>query len=266
MQGYGWMAAFPLNRLIVRLPERFTYRVGDYPETIYWAHNQELCKGIGLDLTPYLGQEVSVRLYKLLGELPEFMAPQRPSGRAIILRQGDKIIGSWLDTGRSGRVCSLDGKSWETVTGSSFETWVAGLLQRDDPALSCLAELTPEEMVQAYYEAVDSHSVAATWPYLSIRLLWQSMFTNMDNSLLFIPQEATEDGLRNIISAKVLKVERGQFTIDAPPAGTVGLEVTVDLRYQQVIVLDNGPNTLFFYLREEMPGTGWRIISWGTGP
>lgn len=264
---YGWTAAFPLNRLTVRLPEQFTYQVGSYPEAVYWAYNHELSKSIGLDLTPYLGQEVTVRLYKIVEELPEFMTPQRPWGRAIILRQGDRIIGAWLDAGRSSWACSLQGKSWDMVTSRSFEAWVAGLLQKDDPELTRLAALTPEEVVRAYYAAVDSHDAAASRLYRSIKSLWQDMFINMDNSLLFNPLDATEQGLGNIISAEVQKVERTQFAPgEGPPEGTVGLAVTVDLRFKQVISLGNGPQTLFFYLREEIPGTGWRIISWGTGP
>lgn len=267
LQRYGWTAAFPLSRLTVQLPEQFAYRVGGYPVAIYWAYNQELGKSIGLDLTPYLGQEVTVRIYKIVEELPEFMTPQRPWGRAVILRRGDKIIGAWLDAGRSGWACSLQGKSWETVTGRSFEAWVADLLQRDDSELTRLAALTPEEVVRAYYAAVDSHDAAASRLYRSIKSLWQDMFINMDNSLLFNSLEATEQGLGNIISAEVQKVERTQFTPgEGPPEGTVGLQVMVDLRFKQIISLGNGPQPLSFYLREEILGTGWRIISWGTGP
>lgn len=267
LQRYGWTAAFPLNRLTMRLPQQFTYCVGQYPEAIYWAYHNELVKSIGLDLTPYLGQQFSVRIYKLLEELPEFMAPQRRSGRAVIVRQGDKIVGAWLDAGRSGWACSLLSKPWETATGQSFETWVADLLQEDAPDLARLASLTPEEVVRAYYAAVDSHDVAASRLYRSVRSLLQGMFRNMDNSLLHNPVEVAGQELDNIISAKVLKVERTEFPPGEGPAeGTVGLQVLVDLQFKQVISLGNGPNPLSFYLREEVPGTGWRIISWGTGP
>lgn len=141
------------------------------------------------------------------------------------------------------------------------------LLDRDDPELDRLVGLTPEQVVRAYYAAVDNHDAAESRLYRSIKPLLQDMFINMDNSLLYNPVEATEQGLANIISASMQRVEQTQFPPgEGPPEGTVGLEVLVDLQFKQVRSLDSGPNPLSFYLREEVPGTGWRITSWGTGP
>ena len=264
LRRYNWTATFLINSWDECLPQKLSYRLGDYPTNLYWAYNNELAKDIGLDIEPYLGQEVSIRLYKIAEDMPDFMNPQRANGRATIIRSGEKIIGAWLDVGRhSGQSCSLSSKSWERASGQTWEEWIANTLERDDPELTRIAALTPEQVVSEYYAALDQHGLEGTLRFRTIWSLRSYLSSNMDDTLIYIPKLSDTFGYDNILAAKLLHIEP-YSPADAIP-GKVCFAVTVDLRVKEIITHDDGPATFFIFLEEEIPGTGWRIASINTG-
>ncbi|MBC7106776.1 MAG: DUF4830 domain-containing protein, partial [Firmicutes bacterium] len=154
LRGHGWTPLFKIASRTVRLPAQFLHRAGDFPEAIYWAYNNELNRDLGLDLTPYLGRDVEVNLYKVLEPLPEFMHPRRRAGRAVVVKSGGQIVGAWLDAGRHyGFACSLKGRRLEAITGRTFEEWVAGIIDYEDETERQLAAMPPEEIIRTYFGA-----------------------------------------------------------------------------------------------------------------
>ncbi len=273
LKEYGWTPFFLINTFEISLPEKFEHTPGTFPTVLYWAYNNELSKAIELDLSPYLGEDVDVRLYKIAELLPEFIhGPRRGSGRAVIVHYGEEVVGAWLDMGRHyAFACSLNGRTMEAVTQKQWEEWIPGVINPEDPVEQRLAELTPEEIIHEYYAALDRGDHAAAYACLSRRNLSSYLFSNMDNDLLY--NQSYEDnflgssGLSNITAAEVLKIERWEDLEEMHyPPGTQVYEVNVNLEVKIPVTYESGPQTRFISLSKETPATGWRIDAIGTGP
>lgn len=263
---YGWTPFLRINTLTVDLPLAFVHQPGEYPEVLYWAYNNELNRDIGLDLTPYLGRAVEVNLYKVVEFLPEFMRPRREAGRAVVVRHQGEIVGAWLDAGRHyAFACSLTGCPMEEVTGRTWEEWIAGLIDPADPFERELATLTPEEVIEAWFDALGRGDGRMYYALETRRNQAQRLFSNMDNHSLYNPGWDNEY-LRNVTSAGVLNIqplERSGFS-DSP--GTLHYGVNVDLQVKEPVTHGSGPQTRFVTLVRETPETSWRIDGCGTGP
>lgn len=268
---YGWTPLFLINSFTVTLPRAWTHHAGEYPEVLYWAYNNELNKDVGLDLTPYLGKKVEVFLYKTEEPLPEFMHPRREMGRAVVVREGEKIIGAWLDAGRHHAfACSLKGRRMEDVTGKTWEEWIPAFIDPSDPLEKRLSGLSPEDVIRTYFEAIAEGDYRLAHACETRRLQVRRLFANMDNNTLHNPdfEDDEADGFSNIIGAEVLSIEtlpRGSFGRNDPPGARL-YQVEVDLKVRQPVTYDSGPQPRFILMVRETPATGWRIESVGTGP
>ncbi|WP_051276212.1 DUF4829 domain-containing protein [Desulfovirgula thermocuniculi] len=269
LKQHGWTALAKINSGTVKLPERLLHRAGEFPVVLYWAYNNELSRDVGLDLSPYLGQEVEVSLYKVAEPLPEFMGPRRWAGRAVVVKSGGRIIGSWLDAGRHyGFACSLKGRRLEEVTGKTFAQWAAGFADPGDERERKLATLSLEEVIRVYYDAVNRGDHSLAYACLTRESLTGYLFANMDNNWLYNGsyEEASPDGIGNVRRATVLSVkEMNVFSGERDPE-TRNFAVEVDLQFKKLITMDSGRHTLFFTLKKEPPLGGWRIAGIGTGP
>ncbi|NPV71722.1 MAG: DUF4829 domain-containing protein [Firmicutes bacterium] len=263
---YGWTPFFLISELEVTLPGEFLHRPGEFPSVLYWAYNNELNKDIGLDLAPYLGRNVDVRLYKIAELLPEFMKPRRECGRAVIVLSEGRVIGAWLDAGRHHAfACSLSGRRFEDITGKTWAGWVPGVIDADDAVERELASLTPEEVIRRYYEAIDRGDYPAALTCLTREHLLMYLFSNMDNRGLYNPGfDQGMLGLLNTTAARVEGVKKMEGT--SVPEGCVMYQVVVDLTVEQPITHGSGLQPRFVSLRRETPDTGWRIDGIGTGP
>ena len=85
--------------------------------------------------------------------LPEQMGANRDSGRAVVVRAEGKIVGVWLNPGT--RCWSLKGRTLEEVTGKSFDDWVTRLIDPTDPMEQRLSKMSPEEIIETYFSAID---------------------------------------------------------------------------------------------------------------
>ena len=263
---YGLTPAFLINQLQVKLPVDLLHRAGEYPATLYWAYNNELSKAINLNLEKALDQQVDVRLYKIVELLPDYLSPRCHTGRAVIVHYADEIVGAWLDAGRhDGFACSLDGKTLEEVTNKSWDQWIVSHIDYDDPLEKELALKSPEEIIQTYYEAINNKDDSRAYACLSRKHLSSYLFSNMDNYYLMNPGYEINDGVGNITSASVVKIE--PYSLDSEQyEELLFYQVTVDLEVKEPITFESGRQTRFIYLKQESPSTGWRILSIGTGP
>lgn len=243
LRQFGWTAAFRINTLEVTLPSQFRHAPGEYPVVLYWAYNNELNRDAGLDLTPVLGRTVEVRLYKVAEPLPEFMHPRREAGRAIVVRYRGEIVGAWLDAGSCGFACSLRGRRFEEAAGKTWEEWIAGLVDPDDPLERELARLSPEGVIRAYFEAVDRGDFARAHACESRRLLTSYLFCDMDGRYLYNPgyRDHGVGGLANITAARVLAIERLEGPEALCPPGTLLYMVSVDLQVKELVCFESGP-------------------------
>lgn len=186
-------------------------RPGDFPEVLYWAWNNELNKDIGLDLTPYLGKTVEARLYKTVENLPEIVGPNRSSGRVVVVGSEGKIVGAWLALGRHFCfACSLKGRTLEDVTGKSIGEWLTTLVDPSDPVERRLSAMTPEQILETYYSAIDRKDYATAHACESRSHLLVYIASNMDDRRFYNDGFGEErgDGLANFLSVKLVEIER----------------------------------------------------------
>lgn len=266
---FGWTPAFCINSFHLALPGELKHRPGEFPTVLYWAYNNELNEDIGLDLRPFLGQAVEVRIYKVIQPLPDFMAPRREAGRAVVVRRDSEIVGAWLDVGRHDAfACSLRGRRLEDITDGSWDDWVAAVIDERDPVEQRLAALTPEEMIKQYYAAIDRDDLKAAHACESRSALRRALFANMDNYHLYNPgyRDSDGDGIGVIESARVLSIRRREDLEEGREGKVREYEVRLDLQVRRSMTYDSGVQTRFINLRRETLNTGWRIEGCGTGP
>lgn len=271
LQEYGWEPSFLISRTTAELPPAWIHRPGDFPEVIYWAWNNELSKDIGLDLTPYLGKTVEARLYKTVENLPEIVGPNRSNGRAVVVRYEGKIIGAWLALGRHFCfACSLKGRTLEDVTGKSLDEWLTTLIDPNDPVERRLSTMTPEQVLETYYAAIDQKDYATAHACESRSSLLVYIASNMDDRRLYNDGFGEErgKGLANFLSVKLVEIERDEeFEREEIGYGDARCyRVVVDQRRRVVAGGLEGLCPYFVVMKQETPETGWRIYGIGTGP
>ncbi|MGO0123016.1 DUF4829 domain-containing protein [Desulfothermobacter acidiphilus] len=220
-----------------------------------------------MDLTPYLGREMEVTLYKVKEPLPPFAEPQRWSGRAVLVKAEGRVVGAWLDTGPGyGFACSLKGRRLEEIAGKSFGDWVASFTDYNDPVELRLARMTPEEVIRTYWEAVNRGDYRLARACETQKRLLGYIFMDMDKNWIYsasLTQAASADWAQTVRSVRVLSVREMEGTTDGKKKEYM---VEVDLRVRRADALQDGRRPLFFTMERENERSGWRIAGIGTGP
>lgn len=163
--------------------------------------------------------------------------------------------------------CSLKGSTLEDVTGKPFDSWVASLIDPTDPLEHRLSKMSPEEIIETYYSAIDRKDYALAHACECRSHLISYLASNMDNKRLYNDGfgEESGGGLGNFISVKLLRVtrmeefERDEIGFGDKRCYSVGVE-------QQRIISAGNAGSYFVTMKEETPATGWRIYGIGTGP
>ncbi len=260
LQKYGWTALYTISSQDLALPGSLIHHPGEYPTAVYWAYHNELCRDIALDLRPYLGKKVTARQYKVAEPLPGFAGSRRDDGRAVVIRDGDQIIGSWIYA--YGFIAgSLKGHSWQEVAGT-WDEWIGGLIDPNDPKEKELARLSPEELIRTYYDGVNRHDQLTVLQCQSRRALSNFLFDDLPPTNLYKQGFPAPSG--SIVSARVLELR--PVDTSGRSQRTKAFEVRVDLKVKENVASGNGPSTRFLNLVQETPTTGWRLDSQGTGP
>jgi len=262
---YGWTVTQPLAVYQVTLPASFEHSPGDFPLPIYWAYNNEFSKAIGLSLEPYLGKEVTATLYALKEELPTFLRPYTQA-RAVIITDHEEIIGAWIDTlGMVSFACSLERKPFNKIVQQRWGEWLlsAGVVNSSNALEQKLAQMTPEELITTYYQAIDEQDFHLAYATLSRQQAVEYLFTNMRENDLFNQSYAEAfDGWPETI--QMAKLE----SLKPIRPGSHEFEVWVDMKFSKAppALPGDGKYLWFVIVTEEIEGLGWRIQSIGTGP
>jgi len=239
------------------------------PNAYYFAYNNELSKDIGLDMSEYSNTpNIEVEVYRIHESMPQEFYPIQ-NCRGIVVKKGGKIIGAFISAGRHSTLnaCSLNGNSFEKVTGKTFNEWLEEMV-RPDEIEARLAKLTPEQVIEEYFTALDKKNIEVAKRCISKKTLLESLTVNMENSELFneslvLPLAGGGIGAKsnfdNLKSAKLLKVE----LIEEPDKYTKIFRVTVDLKYKKEVILSNGKQDWDCHMIYETPQTGWRIEGFG---
>lgn len=281
---YGWTVTEKVKEKQMTIPISFEHPPGEFPIQIYWAANNELSKAIGFDIKPYLGKEVTAALYNLKETLPEFLPPSE-NARGVIIRNGENIIGAWIDRGRHyGFACTLDRKSFTDIgvpeigahnlSGPEWGEWLVknGIVNPENEIEKKLSAMTPEQVIETYYTAIDDKNYTLAYACYTRGRLRSYLFSNMGDSQFFNSSlsAAYPDGIENIESIKVVSIRpfkpedsiSGYITI---PPGTKVFSVQFNVIYKKELTDYNGRSGILIVLTKEVDALGWRIQEMNTG-
>ena len=278
---YGWTVTEEVKKQRMTIPESFEHLPGEFPIQIYWAANNELSKAIGFDIEPYLGKEVTAALYTLKETIPELKKFSEKL-RGVIIRYQDNIIGAWIDIGRhDGFARALDRRSFAEIgvpeirarnlKGPEWGDWLvkSGIVNPENEIEKKLSEMTPEQIIETYYSAIDDKDYTLAYACLTRGRLKSYLFNNMDNSQFFnssFSNNAYND-IENIqsvgknVSIKPYKPGDSVFRLSGEKVFIVGIDVI----YKKEIIEKSGHRSKFFVMLKEVEQLGWRIHQINTG-
>jgi hypothetical protein len=264
---YDWTVSELVSSRMLTLPKTFQHVPGDFPYAIYWAYNNELSKEIGLDIRPHLGQTVVACIYTLNEPLPTVFSPFI-GARAVILTQGDTIVGAWIEKAGAGFGCSLDGKQFETIVQRKWAEWLvsSGVVLLSNELDNHLATMTPEEIIRTYYQAIEEHDFKMIYAVKSRRSLVKVLFSNMvDKTALYNLEndEFVRFGVNNIERAELLTVSSLRDIHCLP---IYAAEVNFRFFDPKFPSISEGTHPTFVVMNREIDPLGWRIEEINTAP
>lgn len=254
---YGWTPWYALSSYPYRLPERSLYQAGDFPTALFWAHRAELSAAIGLDLASAAGREVTITIYRLDRGVPD-LAPPGGLSRAVIVTADGMVIGAWIDkVGHAGDAMALNREKIPPT-----EEWLSGWVDGAAPLEAELAGMEPEEIIRAYWAAIDSGDHARAHACETKTAVFRYLFLNMDDDRHANESfaRAHADHFGNYVSVDVLGIE--EVTSPADP-GNAYFRVQVNQDLEVEMTTNDGLMTWSMTLVKTP--TGWRIEGLGTG-
>ncbi len=261
LNGFKLTPAFLISTADVKLPDNLFYKQGEFPIKLYFAHNLQLSKDIGLDFNNYLGKNLKIEKYYLIDPLPKVFYPQ-VDAYAIILWDKDKIVGAYMDAGRAGFSCSLSQNTFESITKLYFNTWYAeNYFDRKDEKNIENSKLSSEEVVKKYFEALNKGD-NSHFQYESIEKLRSYLYINMDNRKIFLSsfyEGMPEDLKNNIESVKLLSIEKSP---EEAQENKIIYKIKIDQKFKKEITTSNGIDYLNIELIKEGQ-FGWKIVGMG---
>lgn len=155
---YELNIGYHLITVNITLPESYDYYIGENPVQLYWAYKKnEFIKAIGMDITDYLGKEIELSMYTFDDMYKTATTDQqyKSPNRFMIVRYQEEIVGAYLqDNVHHRNSYTLSGASFEQVNDTTFNTWVDQFVVMTEET-KALAGLTPKEVVEAYYVALE---------------------------------------------------------------------------------------------------------------
>ncbi|MGL5749502.1 MAG: DUF4830 domain-containing protein, partial [Paraclostridium sp.] len=158
---YDYTPSFLINTYKEILPKDLKYAPEKGISELYWAYNLELSKGIGMNFSNLLSKEVEAEVYYLLEEMPKLESPIKDT-TAVVIRHKGEIVGAYIDSGIVNRaVATLDGKSFEDVTGSSIEEFlINNNVDKNSKLNKEVSKLSNEELIKTYYKSKEDREVS----------------------------------------------------------------------------------------------------------
>ncbi|HWQ76540.1 MAG TPA: M56 family metallopeptidase [Syntrophomonas sp.] len=266
---YGWTLDYNINRMQVTLGD--IGKLSDFePNAFYFAYNNALSKDIGLDMSPYANTKVKVEIYRIREAMPPASNPNRNTRGIVVKNHAGKIIGAYISAGRHSTflACSLKGRDFAQATGLTFNKWLEGYVTAAPDKKS----RTPEQVITAYFQALDQKKESAARNYIAKEIMLGELSTNILNDALYnknlsLPLANTtynteiNNAFGNLKSAKLVKIEPLNADDDTPTSKT--FRVTADLEYSPDEFQRSGEQSWDCGMVYETPQSGWKICGFG---
>jgi len=245
---YNWTVSHRINTVQIILPKSLNHKAGEFPKKPYFALNCELSKEIGLDFSEYVGKAVNAEIYKLEEKLPNGL-----DARGVVLKDSGKIIGAYIEA-EGAKIpfgCALNGKSIKDIAGKGWEDWILGSINYDDEFEILLSKLSPKDIINEYFNAVDSNDEQIIFATLTRRKLCEYLTMNKSPRDLI-----NEKGNIDNIVKKVKVLEIKETNDDE---NTKSFEVLADFVFKKANAKNNGEHKVYITLRKENEKLGWKI-------
>nr|WP_230197599.1 DUF4829 domain-containing protein [Thermoanaerobacterium xylanolyticum] len=256
----------------VTIPTDWKIQSTSMPVGLYWTEVNFLSRDIGYNIEKYKGKTVKAVIYRLNEKLPgqgESSKYTYPVN-AVILRDGENIIGAWLEFNASTPL-SLKKNYIETLTERPWIDWVAShgfLKQLSSPSTD---KLTPEELIYAYFNGINKGDKSLIYSTLSINMLHDMLYINRPAGVLYNTDFESNSLELNTKSATVLSIDENKGYTPSKnrniyESKEYKVTVNLTLKNEDNTPTKNGRNTFFFIIAKSTKDSPWKIESIGTGP
>ncbi|MDP4094220.1 MAG: M56 family metallopeptidase [Bacillota bacterium] len=260
----------------IDVPKKWDFILGEYPVGLYWQLANVFSRDAGYDLTALKGKKVDVLIYSLKDGLPgqgEQSIYSYPS-TAILLVDSNKVAGAWLSFNRRQIGPSVKKHYLKDITGMDFPEWV------DREKIFTyygknkdLAKLSPDELLKAYFKAIDEGDKVRAHACQDPQDLLDSLTMNMGDNSLYNPDFTSNNSIvDNIVNVKLLSYK--YMDVNDPSISDVKItdktkqfEASIELKIKWSDEAFNSPGgmqTRFSFLKKY--DSGWKISGLGTGP
>ncbi len=265
---YGWTLDYQIYAMNNKLNEIRTLSAFN-PNAYYFAYNNELSKDIGLDMSDYSNStNIDVEIYRIRERMPLEFYPARDA-RAIVVKNGNEIIGAFISSGRHSAftACSLKGNRFEEVTGLAINQWITNMVTADQTE-SELSQLEPEKVIEEYFKALNQKDEKTALYCMWKGSLLEKLTANMPNEGLFmessyLPLSGSNWGAKsvfdNLKSVKLIEVK----LLDGTKSSSLTYRVSMDIQYKQDDTITSGEQNWDCTMVFESPQTGWKIVGFG---
>lgn len=267
---YGWTLVYKIGKVSLILEDINNLSAFE-PNAYYFAYNNELSKDIGLDMSSYVNSAVDVEIYRVNEKMPPESNPNK-NARGIVIKKGKKIIGAYISAGRhSGfSACSIKSNFFDEITNLTFNQWLESRVITA-PLEDSLVNNTPEQILEIYFEALESKNYDSAVSCLSRENMTNDLTSNISDDMLFneivyLPLtmsgfDGTEDPFGNLKFVELVGIEPS-INPDRTETQKYFI-VTVNMEYYQEAILSNGQHVWECKMVYETPQTGWKIVSFG---
>lgn len=264
---YGWTLDYKLNTLYETIPQMS--ELGEFsPNKYYFSFNNELSKDIGLDMSKYSGEEVTIDIYYIRESMPEKFYPIK-GARGIVVKRDNEIIGAYICAGRHQIeiACSLKGRDFEEITGENFASFIAARLSAEEN----IVKDNPQEIIERYFKALRDKDERAAMNCISKNTMFGGLTANILNTELYNKTIALPltnktfmtggNSTDNIKSIKNLEIK--PFDSEENTETSKCYTVTFDIEYENEETISSGYQYWQCKLIYESDKTGWKIAGFG---
>ncbi|MDI3311952.1 MAG: DUF4830 domain-containing protein [Thermoanaerobacterium sp.] len=256
----------------VTIPTDWKIQSTSMPVGLYWTEVNFLSRDIGYNIEKYKGKTVKAVIYRLNEKLPgqgESSKYTYPVN-AVILRDGENIIGAWLEFNGSTPL-SLKKNYIETLTERPWIDWVVSHGFLKEMASPATDKLTPEELIYAYFNGINKGDKGLIFSTLSIDTLHDMLYINRPEKTLYNTDFEQNSLELNTKSATVLSIEENKGYTPVKnkniyESKEYKVTVNLTLKSEDNTPTRSGKNTFFFIISKSTKDSPWKIESIGTGP
>lgn len=258
---YGFSPERNSTYFNITIPPDWHITPGELPVGLYWSEVNFLSKDIGYNIEKYKGKNVEAIMYKLNENLSGKGANSKYTYplNAIILRSGKDVIGAWLESTSNHTFLSLKKNTIEDLTEKPWVEWVKsrGFLEQYK---SSLDSLTPEELIYAYFNAINKGDEKTCYEALSLKYLLDKMNNEKTDAALYNTNDPM--GIETIAKSAIITKIVENKNWDSKSNGITDSKqyiVNVNIVYKDNVGLKSGPKTFYMVLAKYTSDSPWKI-------